>query len=65
MIKIDGIRFLGFRGDLSSVETVTLAKEVRDSMRNVPLSAAIVIAKMIKEAYRIGEIRGQAVNRKL
>lgn len=46
--------------NLLEISTVTLTKRIRDCT-GWSLSVALPLARIIKEAYRLGEIRGKAL----
>lgn len=48
--------------NLEAITTVQLTKIIRDSEHpKMPLAAALKAAKLVKEAHRLGVIRGQVV----
>jgi hypothetical protein len=48
--------------NLNAITVVELAKRIR-SQSDWSLDVAFSVAKALKEAYRLGEIRGSTVNR--
>jgi hypothetical protein len=48
--------------NLNAITVVELAKRIR-SQSDWSLAVAFSVAKALKEAYRLGEIRGNTVNR--
>lgn len=46
--------------NLNAITVVELAKRVRDAS-SFSLSVSISVAKALKEAYRLGEIRGKVL----
>lgn len=47
--------------NIEAIEIVTLTKLIR-AKYNMSLSDSLNMARLIKEAYRLGVIRGQVVN---
>lgn len=47
--------------NIEAIEMVTLTKLIR-SKYNMSLSDSLNMARLVKEAHRLGVIRGQAVN---
>jgi len=47
--------------NIESIEVVTLTKLIR-SKYNMSLTDSLNMARLVKEAYRLGVIRGQVVN---
>lgn len=58
MFSFHGLEFTGFKCNIELVSKLELAKAVRNNLK-VSLSDSLKIATMLKESYRLGQIRGQ------
>lgn len=59
MMKIDNCVEMFSKINFADMDNISISKWLRANMKDLSIKNSFIISKLLKESYRMGEIRGE------